>query len=131
VKLHILAIGRLKGEAESSLVEDYLKRLRGLSRQAGMTRIDTREFPESRALTAAERMRAEASLLTEALPRDAVTIVLDDRKASADYLQQRLQIGYMRATDLIERMEREGILGAPVYNGLRPILIGGGGSREI
>lgn len=61
----------------------------------------------------------------------AVAIVLDDRKASTGYLQQRLQIGYMRATDLIERMEREGILGAPVYNGMRPILIGGPGSREI
>ena len=61
----------------------------------------------------------------------AVAIVLDDRKASANYLQQRLAIGYMRATDLIERMEREGILGAPVYNGMRPILIGGPGSREI
>lgn len=61
----------------------------------------------------------------------AVAIVLDDRKATANYLQQRLAIGYMRATDLIERMEREGILGAPVYNGMRPILIGGPGSREI
>jgi hypothetical protein len=61
----------------------------------------------------------------------AVAIVLDDRKASAGYLQQRLAIGYMRAADLIERMEREGILGAPVYNGMRPILIGGPGSREI
>lgn len=61
----------------------------------------------------------------------AVAIVLDDRKASVDYLQHRLAIGYMRATDLIERMEREGILGAPVYNGMRPILIGGPGSREI
>lgn len=61
----------------------------------------------------------------------AVAIVLDDRRASADYLQQRLAIGYMRASDLIERMEREGILGAPVYNGMRPILIGGQGSREI
>ena len=61
----------------------------------------------------------------------AVAIVLGDRRASADYLQQRLAIGYMRAADLIERMEREGILGAPVYNGMRPILIGGPGSREI
>ena len=43
----------------------------------------------------------------------AVAIVLDDRKASAGYLQQRLAIGYMRAADLIERMEREGILVRP------------------
>lgn len=61
----------------------------------------------------------------------AVAIVLDDRRASAGYLQQRLAIGYMRASDLIDRMEREGILGAPVYNGMRPILMGGPGSREI
>jgi 23S rRNA (pseudouridine1915-N3)-methyltransferase len=82
VKLHILAIGRLKGEAESSLVEDYLKRLRGLARRAGMTRIDMREFPESRAQTAAERMRAEGFTLSEALPPDAVTVVLDERGKS-------------------------------------------------
>lgn len=61
----------------------------------------------------------------------AVMIVLDDRKPSATYLQQRLKIGYMRAADLIDRMERDGIVGAPVYNGLRPILIGSGGSREV
>ena len=61
----------------------------------------------------------------------AVAIVLGDRKASAGYLERRLKIGYMRAADLIDRMEREGILGAPVYNGLRPILIGGPGSSEV
>lgn len=52
----------------------------------------------------------------------AVAIVRADRKASTEYLQQRLGIGYMRAADLIERMEQEGILGAPVRNGMRPIL---------
>jgi hypothetical protein len=29
----------------------------------------------------------------------------------------------MAAADLIDRMEQEGILGAPVYNGMRPILV--------
>jgi DNA segregation ATPase FtsK/SpoIIIE-like protein len=52
----------------------------------------------------------------------AVAIVRADRKASTEYLQQRLGIRYMRAADLIERMEQEGILGAPVRNGTRPIL---------
>jgi 23S rRNA (pseudouridine1915-N3)-methyltransferase len=82
VKLHIFAIGRLKGEAESTLVDDYLTRTGGLSRQAGMTAIAMRDFPESRAQTAAERMRAEAAILGKALPRDAVTIVLDERGKS-------------------------------------------------
>jgi hypothetical protein len=67
----------------------------------------------------------------DALYGRAVAIVLGDRKASTSYLEQRLQIGYMRAADLIDRMEREGILGAPVYNGMRPILIGGPGSDEV
>jgi hypothetical protein len=52
----------------------------------------------------------------------AVAIVCADRKATIEYLQQRLGIGYMRAADLIERMQQEGILGAPVRNGTRPIL---------
>ena len=52
----------------------------------------------------------------------AVAIVRADRKASTEYLQQRLGIRYMRAADLIERMEQEGILGAPIRNGTRPIL---------
>src|SRR5262245_6273640 len=58
----------------------------------------------------------------DALYSRAVTIVCAGRKTSADFLQQQLGIGYMRAADLIERMEREGILGAPIRNGTRPIL---------
>jgi hypothetical protein len=60
---------------------------------------------------------------SEELYGRAVAIVLADRKATNEYLQKRLTIGYMAAADLIERMEQEGILGAPVYNGMRPILV--------
>ena len=41
----------------------------------------------------------------------ALAIVVRDQKASTSYLQRRLQIGYNRAADLIERMERENIVG--------------------
>jgi hypothetical protein len=61
----------------------------------------------------------------------AVAIVRRDRKASSAYLRGCLKIGYMCASDLIERMEKDGIVGAPLYNGVRPILIGGPGSDEI
>jgi DNA segregation ATPase FtsK/SpoIIIE-like protein len=54
----------------------------------------------------------------------AVAVVRADRKASAEYLQQRLGIAYMRAADLIDRMEQEGIVGPPAHNGQRPILSG-------
>jgi S-DNA-T family DNA segregation ATPase FtsK/SpoIIIE len=48
-----------------------------------------------------------------------------DRKASTSYIQRRLQIGYNRAASLIERMEKEGIVGAPNHAGKREILIEG------
>jgi S-DNA-T family DNA segregation ATPase FtsK/SpoIIIE len=61
----------------------------------------------------------------------AVALVRAQRKASAAYLQQSLGIGYMRAADLIERMEREGVVGAPVHNGIRPILTPPPGTRIV
>jgi S-DNA-T family DNA segregation ATPase FtsK/SpoIIIE len=55
----------------------------------------------------------------------AVAIVLRDRKASTSYLQRRLSIGYNRAADLVERMEREGLIGPANNVGRREILISG------
>jgi S-DNA-T family DNA segregation ATPase FtsK/SpoIIIE len=55
----------------------------------------------------------------------AVAIVLRDRKASTSYLQRRLSIGYNRAADVIERMEREGVIGPANNVGRREILITG------
>ncbi|WP_334177034.1 DNA translocase FtsK, partial [Pseudoxanthobacter sp.] len=55
----------------------------------------------------------------------AVAIVLRDRKASTSYVQRRLQIGYNRAASIIERMEREGIVGPANHAGKRAILVGG------
>ena len=52
----------------------------------------------------------------------AVAIVRRDQKASTSYLQRRLLVGYNRAADLMERMEREGIVSAAGYNGRRQVL---------
>jgi S-DNA-T family DNA segregation ATPase FtsK/SpoIIIE len=54
----------------------------------------------------------------------AVAIVTRDRKASTSYIQRRLQIGYNRAASLMERMEREGVVGAANHAGKRDILAG-------
>ena len=43
----------------------------------------------------------------------AVAIVLRDRKCSVSYIQRRLSVGYNKAASLVERMEREGVVGAP------------------
>jgi S-DNA-T family DNA segregation ATPase FtsK/SpoIIIE len=58
------------------------------------------------------------------LYQKAVAIVLRDRKASTSYVQRRLQIGYNRAASIIERMEKEGIVGPANHAGKREILVG-------
>ncbi|HEY8351624.1 MAG TPA: DNA translocase FtsK, partial [Sphingomonadales bacterium] len=54
----------------------------------------------------------------------AVAIVARDRKASTSYVQRQLQIGYNRAANLIERMEREGIVSPANHAGKREVLVG-------
>jgi S-DNA-T family DNA segregation ATPase FtsK/SpoIIIE len=54
----------------------------------------------------------------------AVAIVLKDRKASTSYVQRRLGIGYNRAATLVERMEKEGLIGEANHAGKREILVG-------
>jgi S-DNA-T family DNA segregation ATPase FtsK/SpoIIIE len=53
----------------------------------------------------------------------AVAVVLKDRKVSTSYIQRRLQIGYNRAASIIERMEKEGVVGAANHAGKREILV--------
>ena len=52
----------------------------------------------------------------------AVAVVTRDRKASTSYIQRRLQIGYNRAASLMERMEKEGVVGPANHAGKREIL---------
>ncbi|MBN9063438.1 MAG: cell division protein FtsK [Rhizobiales bacterium 65-9] len=53
----------------------------------------------------------------------AIAIVLRDKKASTSYIQRRLQIGYNRAASLMERMEKEGVVGPANHAGKREILL--------
>ncbi len=59
----------------------------------------------------------------------AVAIVTRDRKASTSYLQRRLSIGYNRAADLIERMERGGLITSANAVGKREILMPASGAN--
>ncbi len=54
---------------------------------------------------------------------EAKEIILKERRTSISYLQRRLQIGYNRAANIIEQMERAGILSPPNSKGQREILI--------
>jgi len=78
MKLHILAIGRLKAGPELALFDDYLKRARGLGRSCGVTDIGSRDFAESKLPDAKTRMVAEAALLACAMPDPCFRVVLDE-----------------------------------------------------
>ncbi len=82
MKLHILAIGRLKAGPELELFDDYAKRARGLGRSCGITAVEVRDFGESKLPEAEGRMAAEAALLTGACPDPSFTVILDERGKS-------------------------------------------------
>lgn len=55
--------------------------------------------------------------------KDAVQVVIDNRKASTSLLQRRLRIGYGRAARLIETMEEQGIVGPADGSRPREVLV--------
>jgi DNA segregation ATPase FtsK/SpoIIIE, S-DNA-T family len=57
------------------------------------------------------------------LYKKAVQIVAESQKASVSYLQRQLRVGYNSAARLIERMEKDGKVGAPDHVGRREVLI--------
>ena len=53
----------------------------------------------------------------------AVRIMLRERKVSTSFIQRHLQIGYNRAANIIDRMEKEGLISAANHVGKREILM--------
>lgn len=53
----------------------------------------------------------------------AVNIVRTERKSSISYIQRSLRIGYNRAANLVEEMEKKGILSEPNHSGKREVLL--------
>ncbi|MPT48470.1 MAG: DNA translocase FtsK [Sphingobium sp.] len=62
------------------------------------------------------------------LYRKACQLVFENQKASTSWLQRQLRIGYNSAARLIERMEEEGLVGAPNHVGRREVLRDEGGN---
>ncbi len=54
--------------------------------------------------------------------RAAIQLVCESQKASTSWLQRQLRIGYNSAARLIERMEKDGIVGKPDHVGRRAVL---------
>jgi len=54
--------------------------------------------------------------------RAAIQLVCESQKASTSWLQRQLRIGYNSAARLIEKMEKDGIVGRPDHVGRREVL---------
>jgi len=57
------------------------------------------------------------------LYEQAKEVVLTDRKSSISYLQRKLQIGYNRSANIVEQLEKMGVLSPPNNKGNREILL--------
>jgi len=53
----------------------------------------------------------------------AVNIVVETRKTSISYIQRRLGIGYNRAANIMEQMEKNGVVSGELSSGKREILM--------
>ena len=67
---------------------------------------------------------AIASEDSDDLYEQAIKVVMRDKKCSTSYIQRRLGIGYNRAASLVERMEKDGLVGPANHVGKREIISG-------
>lgn len=83
---------------------------------------------DDRAITGTPDQLAAAERMVRGVPEEqalydqAVALVRRDGKASISYIQRRLQLGFNTASGLVERMQRERIVGAPNAAGKREII---------
>ncbi len=85
MRLHVVAVGRLKTGPQADLARHYAERLKWP--------ISIREVEERRKLSPAELMEREGALLIAAVPPGALIVVLDEQgtQLSSDGFAQRLQ----------------------------------------
>jgi S-DNA-T family DNA segregation ATPase FtsK/SpoIIIE len=99
-------------EEEIEKVVDFLKAQRE-------PQYDERYLSEGGGMSGEE---TESELDLDPLYSRAREIVLADKKTSISYLQRKLQIGYNRSANLIEQLEKTGVLSAPNAKGNREII---------
>lgn len=75
MRVHICAVGRLRGGPEKALIDDYCTRFERTGRSLGLTSLDILEVEDKKG----GGMEAEAALLRRALPKGAALVCLDER----------------------------------------------------
>lgn len=79
MRVHIVAVGRMKRGAELDLVNRYIARADGLGRSMSLGPVTTHEIAESRAEQAQQRKREEARKIEAAIATAQTCIALDER----------------------------------------------------
>lgn len=106
--------GPFVSDDEVQNIVDHLKTQGEPNYMEEITQEDENSFAESEGETEDEE---------NDLYKQAVAIIQRDQKVSTSYIQRQLRIGYNRAANIVERMEKEGIVSAPSYSGKREILV--------
>nr|CAH7713392.1 unnamed protein product [Callosobruchus chinensis] len=106
--------GPFVSDDEVQNIVDHLKTQGEPNYMEEITKEDENSFAES---------EGEAEDEENGLYNQAVAIIQRDQKVSTSYIQRQLRIGYNRAANIVERMEKEGIVSAPSYSGKREILV--------
>ena len=81
MRIVLIAVGRLKAGPERELFDRYFKRLSEGARAIGLTGVDLREVPESRARRPEDRVNEEADGVLKVVPGDSLLVLLDERGA--------------------------------------------------
>ncbi|TBY50757.1 DNA translocase FtsK [Rhizobium leguminosarum] len=130
--LHMQGGGRISrvhgpfvSDAEVEKVVAHLK-TQGRPEYLDTVTADEEEEPEEEEAGAVSDKSAMASEDGNELYEQAVKVVMRDKKCSTSYIQRRLGIGYNRAASLVERMEKEGLVGPANHVGKREIVSGRG-----
>ena len=129
--LYMAGGGRIQRVHGPFVSDDEVEKVVGASQAAGRAGISRRHHRgrrrgrrRRRRARQGRRRRSAGNFDDSDDPYDqAVAVVLRDGKASTSYIQRRLGIGYNRAASIIEKMEKEGIVGPANHAGKREILV--------
>lgn len=79
MRIHVIAIGRLKQGPERELAERFRARFEDVGRRLGFKSLVVREIPESRARDAPTRIAEELAEILGNLPDGCMVMALDER----------------------------------------------------
>lgn len=92
MRVHIIAVGRLRAGPEKELINDYLTRFDRTGRSLGLGPAQVTEVEDKKG----GGMGAEAALLDRALPKGASLCILDERGTVKTSLQFADRLGQWR-----------------------------------